>query len=257
MLRITVRPLIVLVGVAATLLVAPAASVMAQPPAAAPAPPPPDWTGNVSFGLALAKGNNDTLNVNGGYELKFDPKSKNVFKSTGLFLYGESDGVADTEQVVVTARDEYTVHSRVFVYGDFRYMHDKFSGVSYLAAPTGGIGFKLVNLPATTLNVGLGGGGVWEKDYGFAASSSAALTFDEKFTHKVTPAASVGQTFLALWKTNDFEDAIYAFGVSFSAAINKQAQLKVQLLDTYRNQPQDTTKKKNDVSLIVGVVFKF
>ena len=50
---------------------------------------------------------------------------------------------------------------------------------------------------------------------------------------------------------------LYTFGANFAVAINKQAQLKVQLLDTYKNKPQDTTLKKNDLSLIVGVVFKF
>jgi hypothetical protein len=126
----------------------------------------------------------------------------------------------------------------------------------FWVAPTGGIGVKLVNLPATTLAVGLGGGGVWEKDYGFDTNASGALTFDEKFAHKLTPTATIGQTFLALWKTSDFGDALYTFGANFAAAINTRAQLKVELLDTYKNKPQDVTLKKNDVSLIVGVVFK-
>ena len=84
-----------------------------------------------------------------------------------------------------------------------------------------------------------------------------ALTFDEKFTHKLSADATVGQTFVALWKTNDFGDALYTFGATFAVAINKRAQLKVELLDTYKNKPQDVTLKKNDVSLIVGLVFKF
>ncbi len=123
-------------------------------------------------------------------------------------------------------------------------------------APTAGIGYKVVDLPATALAVSAGGGGVWEKDYGFDTASSGALTFDEKFTHKLTATATVGQTFLALWKTSDFEDALYTFGVTFAAAITKQAQLKAQLLDTYKNKPQDVTLQKNDISLIVGVVYK-
>ncbi len=192
---------------AAALLVAPAASAMAQPPAAAaaPAPPPPDWTGNVNFGLALTPGNTDTVNLNGGFEVKYDPKTHNVFKSSGLFLYGETKGEKTAEQYALTFRDEYALNARAFVFGDFRYLHDRFKGISYLVSPTGGIGFKLVDLPATTLAVWPGGGGVWEKDYGFDTTSSAALTFDEKFTHKLTATATVGQTFLALWKTNDFE----------------------------------------------------
>jgi putative salt-induced outer membrane protein YdiY len=259
MSRIAIQRFVVLVVVATALLVAPAASVMAQPPAAAapPAPPPPDWAGSVSFGLALTSGNTDTLNTNGGFELKYDPKKKNVIKTAGLFLYGKTNGETTAEQYALTFRDEYALNARAFVFGDFRYLHDKFKGISYMVAPTGGIGFTLVDVPATRLAVGLGGGGVWEKDYGFETTSSVALTFDEKFTHKLSANATVGQTFLALLKTNDFEDALYTFGATFAVAINKRAQLKVELLDTYKNKPQDVTLKKNDVSLIVGVVFKF
>jgi putative salt-induced outer membrane protein YdiY len=259
MIHVTSRRLVVLVGVAAAVLVAPAASVMAQPPAAAaaPAPPPPPLTGSVNFGLALTAGNSDTVNVNGGFDVKYDPKKRSVFKTSGLFLYGEAGGETTAEQYVLTVRDEYALNARAFVFGDFRYLHDRFKGISYMVAPTGGVGFKLIDLAATTLAVGIGGGGVWEKDYGFETNSSGALTFDEKFTHKLTATATVGQSFLALWKTSHFDDALYTFGANFAVAINKRAQLKVELLDTYKNKPQDVTLKKNDLSLIVGVVFKF
>jgi putative salt-induced outer membrane protein YdiY len=259
MVQTAPRRFVVQVAVAAALLIAAAAPVLAQPPAAAPAPapPPPDWTSSINFGLALAAGNSDTLNANGGFEVKYDPKKRNVFKTSGLFLYGETKGETTNEQYVLTARDEYALTRRAFVFGDFRYLHDRFKGISYLLAPTGGIGYRMIDLPATTFTVSVGGGGVWEKDYGFETTSSGALTFDEKFNHKLTANATVGQTFLALWKTNDFEDAIYAFGANFAVAINKQAQLKVELLDTYKTKLQDTTLTKNDLSLIVGVVFKF
>jgi putative salt-induced outer membrane protein YdiY len=257
MSRITIHRLVVQVGAAAVLLLVLAAPLMAQPPAAAAPPPPPPWTGSVNVGLGLTAGNNDTLNANGGFEVKYDPKKRNLVKTGGLFLYGEAEGEKTAEQYVLTVRDEYALNSRVFVFGDFRYLHDRFKGISYMVAPTGGIGYKILDLPATKIGVGLGGGGVWEKDYGFETNSSGALTFDEKFTRKLTATATVEQSFLALWKTNDFDDALYTFGANFAVAINKQAQLKIQLLDTYKNKPQDVTLKKNDLSLIVGVVFKF
>ncbi len=256
---ITVRRLVGQVALVVALLAAVAAPLLAQPPAAAPAPapPPPDWTSSINVGLALTTGNNDSLNANGGFDVKYDPKTKNVLKTSGLFLYGETEGDKTAEQYGLNVRDEYALNPRTFVFGDFRYLHDRFKGISYLMAGTGGIGYKVVDLPATMIAVSVGGGGVWEKDYGFDTTSSGALTFDEKLTHKLTANATIGQNFLALWKTNDFDDVLYTFGANFAVAINKQAQLKVQLLDTYKNKPQDTTLKKNDLSLIVGVVFKF
>jgi putative salt-induced outer membrane protein len=259
MSRVAFGRLVSQAGIAVILLAALAAPVMAQPPAAAPAPapPPPPWTGSVNFGLALTAGNNDTLNANGGFDVKYDPKTRNALKTAGMFLYGESGGEKTAEQYALTARDEYKLNARTFVFGDLRYLHDRFKGISYLLASTGGIGYKLADLPATTLTVGLGAGAVWEKDYGFGVTSSGAITLDEKFTYKLSPNATVGQSFLGLWKTTDSHDALYTLGANVAVAINKRAQLKVELLDTYKNKPQDTRLKKNDLSLIVGVVFKF
>jgi putative salt-induced outer membrane protein YdiY len=247
------------VAVVAALLIAAAAPVLAQPPAAAPAPapPPPDWTSSINVGLALTTGNRDSVNANGGFDVKYDPKTKNVLKTVGLFLYGESEGEATAEQWGLNVRDEYALNRRTFVFGDFRYLHDRFKGISYLLAPTGGIGYTLIDMPATMIAVSIAAGGVWEKDYGFDLTSSGALTFDEKLTYKLTANATIGQSFVALWKTKDFDDVLYSLGANFAVAFSKEAQLKVQLLDTYKNKPQDTTLEKNDLSLIVGVVFKF
>jgi putative salt-induced outer membrane protein len=239
------------------LLLSIAAPLAAQAPPAPAAAPPPVTTGNVSFGLALTSGNKDTTTFNAGYEFKYDPKTKNVFKSSGLFLYGKSDGELTAEQYGLTVRDEYALGSRAFVFGDFRYLHDKFKGISYLLSPTGGVGYKVVNAPKTLLAVSGGLGVVSEKDYGFDLDTTGAVTFDEKLTHKLTSAATLEQMFAALWKTSDFNDALYGFGVSLAASITSRAQLKVEFRDTYKNKPPDPTLEKNDVTLIMAVVYKF
>ncbi len=80
----------------------------AQAPAAsAPTPPPSALSGNVSVGLGITSGNTDTATFNGSYEVKFDPKTRNVVKSNGLFLYGKTNGTLSTEQYGLLVRDEY------------------------------------------------------------------------------------------------------------------------------------------------------
>jgi putative salt-induced outer membrane protein len=231
--------------------------LMAQPAATPDATPPHATTGNVSVGVALTSGNKDTTTFNAGYEFKYDPKTKNVFTSAGLFLYGKSDGEVTAEQYGLTFRDEYAMGPRAFIFGDFRYLHDKFKGIDYLLSPTGGAGYKVVDMPKTLLAVSGGLGFVSEKDSGFDLRTSGAVTFDEKLTRKLTSTATLGQTFAALWKTSDLSDALYGFGVSLAAAITGQAQLKVELRDTYKNKPPGPTLKQNDVTLIMGAVYRF
>jgi putative salt-induced outer membrane protein len=231
--------------------------VMAQAPAQATEPAPPVVTGNVSFGLGLTSGNKDTVNFNAGYEFKYDPKTKNVVKSTGLFLYGKSDGELTNEQYGLSVRDEYSFSPRAFVFGEARYLHDRFKGISYLLTPTAGVGYKVVDTKATTLSVSGGLGGLWEKDYDLDLKTNGAVSLDEKLSHMLSAAASLNQSFAALWNIGDFGDGLYIFGINLTATVVGKAQIKLELLDTYKAQPPQPTLQSNDVSFIAGVVYKF
>jgi putative salt-induced outer membrane protein len=233
-----------------------AAPVMAQ----APTPPtgsPPAVTGNVGIGLGVTSGNKDTTNFNAGYEFTYDPKTKNVVKSTGLFLYGQTDGELTNEQYGLSARDEYSVRPRAFVFGEVRYLHDRFKGIEYLITPTGGVGYKLMDDKVTTLAVSAGLGGVWERDYDVDLKSNGAVSLDEKLSLKLSAAAAVNQSFAALWNIEDFGDALYIFGLNLTASVVGKAQVKVEVLDTYKTRPPLPTLQGNDVAFITGIVYKF
>ena len=62
---------------------------------ATPPPAPPGWAGSASAGLAMTSGNSDTSTVNAAYELKRDTGSPFVFKSSGLLVWGKSEGVLE------------------------------------------------------------------------------------------------------------------------------------------------------------------
>jgi putative salt-induced outer membrane protein YdiY len=238
----------------AALLVA--STTLAQTPPPPPAPPDA-LTGSVSVGLALTSGNKDTSTVNASYEVTHDPKTKNVIKSSGLFLRGSSDGTLTAEQLALAGRDEYALSKRTFVFGELRYLHDKFKQISYLIAPTAGVGHRLVDSPATLLSLSAGAGAVWEKNPETDVQASGAVTAEQRLSHKLSPTATVTQAATALWKTSDFADALYTFGAGIAVAVVSRAQVKVELLDTYKNRPPNADVQQNDVALVVGIVYKF
>ncbi len=235
-----------------------AAIAQAPPPSpAASSPVPPALTGNVSFGLGLTSGNRDTTNFNGGYEFRYTPSPRNVVKSSGLLLYGETEGVRSNEQYGLNVRDEFTPDTRVFLYGEFRYLHDRFKGVDYLISPTAGVGYKIVDQGRATLFVSSGVGGAWERDTGSRFRKSGAVTFDQKLTVRLTRTASVGQSFYALWNITDVRDGLYVFRANVTAALAGRMQLKFELADTYKTKLPPTTLQSNDVALIASVVYRF
>lgn len=82
-----------------------------QPPRPAqafpPPPPPPGWLGSANAGLALTQGNSDTSTVNLAYEVKRDAGANLLFKSTGLFIRGESEGELITDRTKLELLDPY------------------------------------------------------------------------------------------------------------------------------------------------------
>lgn len=234
--------------------VAAAQTPVAPPP---PSPPPPKiWTVTASAGLALSTGNTDTSSINIGYSIVYDPQTKNVVKSDGLFLRSKDTGVLSGESLALSGRDEYKISARTYLYGQLQYLRDEFNAIEYLVAPTGGVGYKLITLPQTELSVDGGAGVVWEKDTGEDLETSGALSLGDKFTQKISSTATFKQTFSALWKTKDFGDVLYINGLSLTAAVSTHTQLKIEWLDTYRSKPAGLDIKPNDMKFLFALVFK-
>ncbi|MBI4886883.1 MAG: DUF481 domain-containing protein [Acidobacteria bacterium] len=224
--------------------------------AQAPSPAPKTWTVAAGAGLALTSGNADTSTVNASYDITYDPHTRNVVKSDGLVIRGTTEDTVSADRLGLNARDELRLNDRAYVFGQNQYLRDRFKRIDYLIAPAGGIGYKLVETSRTKLAVDGGVGGVWEKNPGADVAGSGALTLGEKLAQTLTATTSLTQSFSGLWKTTDVEDALHVFSIGLAAAMSTRTQLKVELLDTYKNKPLLATVQKNDVAVLVEVVYK-
>jgi putative salt-induced outer membrane protein YdiY len=226
------------------------------PATAQPAAEPKIWTVTASVGLALTSGNTDTSTFNAAYDLVYNPQTKNVVKSDGLMIRGTTQGELSADRLGINFRDEYKIGARAFVFGQNQYLRDEFKSIDYLLAPTGGIGYRLFDTTETKLGVDGGLGAVWEKNPGADVRASGAVTLGERLTQTLTSTTSLTQSFSGLWKTKEFEDALYIVGVGVAAAMSTRTQLKVELLDTFKNKPPLPTVQKNDVAVLMSIVYK-
>ena len=232
---------------------------VAQPPAAPapPAPPPPLWTGSAGAGLSLNRGNTETSNFNVSAEATRDPKTDSIWRFKGIYLRGENNDTLTVDRLHLQGRNERALTERVYAFGELQFLEDQFKDIDYLIAPSGGIGYKLVATPATTFNVDGGLGLKIEKNPGFDRRTDAVVAMSDKFEHKLSTAASLTQGFAALWKAQDFGDALYTFTAGVAASLTTRTQLKLELLDTYSSRPPNPAIKKNDVALLTAFVYKF
>jgi len=239
---------------------------LAQEPAPAPAeppcecvpptPPPPVWTGSFGAGLALTQGNRDTTNFNLSFDVKRDPKTKTVFKAEGLYILATEDGDENVDRGLLTVRVERLITERAYVFGQFGYVRDRFKEIDYLLAPTAGIGYKVIATERTTFDVDGSVGMVFEKNTGLDLETDGAVAAGEKFSHKLTTNAVLTQGSSALWKMDDFGDALYTFSAGVAASVTTRVQLKLEFQDIYKTRPTGGADK-NDIAFITAFVYKF
>ena len=235
-----------------------ASIVRAQPPAPAPpAAPPPPWTGSAGFGLSLNRGNTATTNLNASFEATHDPKTVNVWKFKGLYLRGKTNGELAVDRLLLEGRYERSLSTRVFTFAQLQFLEDQFKAIDYLWAPSAGIGYKLVATDVTKFTIDTGLGAKFEKNPDLDLRKNVVVTASDKFEHKLSPTATITQSFGALWQANEFGDALYTFTAGIAAGLTTRTQLKVELLDTYATRPPTAGVKNNDVALLTALVYKF
>jgi putative salt-induced outer membrane protein len=232
--------------------------IAAAAPAFAQAPPaePKILTIQTSAGLALTSGNTDTSTISAAYNLIYDARMKHVVKSDALFIRGKTEGDLSANRFGLNIRDEYAVFSRAYIFGQNQYLRDTFKDLEYLIAPTLGAGYKLFDTARTKLAIDGGFGAAWEKNPGSAVETSGALSVAEKFSQALTATTTLTHVFTVLWKTDNFEDALYTVGVAIAAAISTRTQLKVEFIDYYKNLPPVPTIQKNDIAVLMAIVYK-
>jgi len=222
-----------------------------------PPPPPPGWTGSASAGLALTQGNSDTSTVNAAYELKRDTGGPFGLKSTGLLVWGKSEGELTNDRLALDGRLERKLNARTALFGNVQYLRDSFKAIDYLVSPTVGLSRLLVKSDRTELGVDGGVGVVWEQNPDLELQTDGAVTAGQQFAHKLTATTELKQKLAALWKMDDFGDALYTFSAGIAASITAGTQLKVEFLDTYKTEPPFADVEKNDIATLVSFVYKF
>ena len=203
-------------------------------------------------GLALTSGNTDTNTLNLGYGFAYDPKTRNLVKSEGLFLRGKTDEELTTDRLALSGRDEYKLRDGLFTFGTAM-PPDQFKDIDYLVAPTVGLGYRLADTERTKMSLDAGVGGVWEKKPLGDVQASGAVTFAEKLAHQLSASAALTESFSGLYKTDDFSDALYAFSTTLAAIVTARTQVKVEFLDTYKNLVAPTFERRHRADRRCGV----
>jgi putative salt-induced outer membrane protein YdiY len=231
------------------------ALAQAQAPAAS-GPPVPDWTGSAGAGLSVTSGNSSTSTFNLSFDAKYDQKQRNIVKVDGLYLRSTGNGQVTADRTAINARDDYSLTAHLYAFGQAQYLRDTFKDIDYLVAPTAGLGVNLVATTDTQVTLDTSAGVIWEKDALGSLDTSGAVAAGQKLIQTLSGTASLTESVAGLWKTQDFSDALYTFRAGVTASLTARSQLKVEMVDTFKNLPPAPSTKRNDVALVVSILFK-
>lgn len=216
----------------------------------------PRLTGNFAAGLTLTKGNSDTRTFNLALSLEYRSRPRNLVKADGFYLNSREEGVSSVARTSAHLRDEYSLSERYFAFGDLQFLKDQFKLIDSLIASTAGAGVFLVKNEKEELSADLGAGVITERDEGLDRTTSGVVRAGQSYRLKISKSANFYENAFALWKTRDTADAYYHLEVALGAAINDHAELKIALLDEFKNKPPASTVKKNDIAGIVSIGYK-
>jgi putative salt-induced outer membrane protein YdiY len=224
-------------------------------PAPATEPPPKAWKASLAAGLALTGGNTQTTTTNLSFSFETDKKRRQVISAEGLNLRSSQDGAAIVDRSTVSARDQYALTPRSYVFGQVQYVRDVFKSIEYLVAPTAGGGVKLIDEDASALSADVSVGTVLEKDDDLSRTTSTAVTFSEKASHALATGTDLTQSYSALWSGG--HGVLHTLQAGIAAKVNAHVQIKVDAMDTYRTRTFEDAVKKNDTALLTSLGFTF
>jgi len=234
-----------------------AVPALAQDTCPCPEEPAPGWRTTLGAGFAYTSGNTDTQNVNVSFETIYDPKTRNIFKADGLWIRNKTDGETSADRSAFGVRDEYTFSGRAFAFAEVRYQRDKFKELDYLFTPLAGIGYRLVDTDKVRFQVDGAVGGGFEKLLDRDMTSDGTFKFGESLEWRISGSAKLTHAAWGLWKMSDVDDSYYHFEASLSSSVTNFLEVKLGVVDDYKNKPASADIEKNDVAFLANLAVSF
>jgi|CXWL01.1.fsa_nt_gi putative salt-induced outer membrane protein YdiY len=239
---------------------APPASTEANPAATCPCPPPPPpppiWQVSLGAGLSKSSGNTDSESYSLAFDAVRDAGGRQRLHFDALYLRGSAGDVTNVDKATVGARDDYRLTERLAAFGDLRYVRDPFKQIDSSWAPTVGLAWRVAASERVSWAVDAGVGYILESYSSGEDANSGTLRLGEALGWQLSPTARLTHVATATWKTRDTEDALYHLELGIAAGLTAHSELKVAVVDDYRNLPAAPGLDKNDVSTVVTVGFK-
>jgi len=219
---------------------------------------PMKWNGDLSFGISIAKGNTDASTLSFSFSANNNLWEKFGWKNKGIFIGGRADGILNSQLLELTSTGEWSHSARFFSRYEINGIHDRFRNFRYRIVPNIGIGYRLVQSEVAELSLKTGLSDTFTKFYDSGETASFAGAFlGNDFLWKLSSSAELKQLSTLNLDLSDTNHVLAQFEISLSAAIVKNWAIKISFIDKYDSAPETEGVKKNDLTFLTNISWKF
>ncbi|MFL6230657.1 MAG: YdiY family protein [Pyrinomonadaceae bacterium] len=218
------------------------------------------WTGNMTAGLSLAKGNAETTNFAlGASAARTTRRDKTTLYAASIYGRDSSSGFSRTTASAMRAgaRYERNINRKWFGYGFTDLEHDDFQALNLRVVPGAGLGYRAIRSERTQLD--LYGGAAWNKEFyrgDFNDRSSLEAQVGEDLIHRLSPRTTLKERLVFFPNLTDTGEYRINFDTGLATDITRRIGFQITVSDRYLSNPLPGLKK-NDLLLTTGITAKF
>jgi len=226
-----------------------------------------NWKGSATVGLSLARGNSDTTNFDTAFTLDRKTLSDHIglYESSLYSTNGLPGGGVTANAILGGVRYDRNITEKLFWFASADFTHDELQGLNIRAIYSGGLGWHVINTPATTFDL-LGGFNYTHESYGATPTAPleptvtrnlAGITAGEELVHKFNGVTTLTENFYFYPDLSDLSQYRFALDANAVTKINKWFGWTVSVSDRYVTNPPIANTKSNDVILATGLNIAF
>ena len=210
------------------------------------------WEGSVELGLSGTEGNSETFNVRFGLTAKHQTETF-VQTLQVTSIQKSAAGITTANTALIDGRLEWPMpQSRwnYFVHGLWEY--DEFKAFQYRVSGDTGLGYEVIQTPATTL-VGRGGVSVSHEVGGPEDAWNPELLLGGELKHRFNPTHSISGKAEYYPNVTDWDDFRLNSQASWEIALSQAwgLSLKLSVIDRYDSSPEGARPNDLDYSTLL------
>lgn len=222
-----------------------------------------NWTGSISAGADLTRGNSETMLYSGSFSVE-KRTQVHEFKFTVEANYGESEttksnGVKTTQANVNNAKAvaeyKWLFLRRTYLYLNTEINRDDIADIEYRLLVGPGLGYYLLKTDAHKLNSEAGVSYLHEKKSA-ADEDTLMARFAERYELAISKTSKLWEAAEYLVSFEGCEDYRFNCEVGIESVITEEWSLKLTLQDKYTSRPA-AGKKQNDLTLKASISYKW